>query len=64
MSEHSQYVYRGYKISYNRKPIPTRAHDWDFWHDDIDVDDPRHGTGPSMEDCRRQIDEQILEASE
>ncbi len=64
-------TYKGYRFSYNPKPIPSSAHDWDFWHEDYDggdVDwdtpsrDPRAGTGSSIPDCMGQIDE--IEAEE
>jgi len=47
---------------YDPPPIPIwREHAWCFWHDDydgsIDVVDYRHGTGRSVADCARQIDE-------
>lgn len=52
--------YRGYEIAHDPKPIPTRAHDWGFVHEDYDgPDDPRHGTAPSLEEARRAIDEQL-----
>ena len=63
--------YRGYHIYFDPPPIPTRAADWHFYHDNYDaevesdgtvIQDPRHGDGPSLEDCKAQIDEQIEEA--
>jgi hypothetical protein len=57
--------YRGYIIGYSQKPIPTRAMDYDFYHEDVDgapdSGDNRYGNGPSVEDCKAQIDEQIEE---
>jgi hypothetical protein len=45
-------------IYYDPPPIPTRACDWHFVHDDYDGEgDPRHGSGPSVEDCIAQIAE-------
>lgn len=59
--------YRGYTISYNPKPIPTRAHDYDFVHDDYDGAPLEHADGPPGDDragsaasvaaCKREIDE-------
>lgn len=65
--------YRGYTIYFDPPPIPGRACDWRFVHDDYDAEvfsdgsvsaDPRAGDGPSLEDCKRQIDDQIAEAEE
>lgn len=49
----------GWHINYNPKPIPYPAHDFDFWHDDTDVEGNLCGTGASREDCLRQIAEMI-----
>lgn len=50
--------YRGYTISHNPKPIPSRNDDWDFVHSDYDgPGDPRCGTEVSVEACKRRIDE-------
>ncbi len=53
--------YKNYKISYNPKPIPTSVFDWDWQADGfdgaIDSQDDRAGTGSSVDDCKRQIDE-------
>lgn len=53
--------YRGYLIEYNPPPIGTRAHDWAFTAEGFDgapdSGDNRCGTGPTVEDCLRQIDE-------
>ena len=52
--------YRGFEIYSDPPPIPTRAHDWAFVHEDYDgPGDNRHGTGRSVEDCHTQIDEMI-----
>lgn len=56
----SKIIYRGYCITYERKPIPTSAHDWEFSHEDYDgPEDKRNGTGGSVADCQDQIDDQI-----
>lgn len=49
--------YRNYTIWYDPPPIPLRKFDWHFTHVDYDLGDPRHGDGPSVEDCKAQIDE-------
>jgi len=50
--------HRGYRIEYNPKPIPTRAHDWDWTHEDYDgPGDSRCGTSPSIEAAKVAIDE-------
>ena len=53
--------YRGYNITYWAKPVPTRAWDYDFAHEDYDgapdSGDHRCGNGASVEDCKEQIDE-------
>ena len=49
--------YRGYNIFYDPPPIPTRAHDYQFWHEDWDLDDTRHGTAPTLSDAKQLIDE-------
>lgn len=55
-------LYRGYWIDYNPPPIPVRDCDWSFSHIDFDgPGDNRYGYGPSIEDCKAQIDEQIEE---
>jgi len=54
--------YRGYNITFVRPPIPAFCGmDYGFQHDELDLDDPRYGNGPSVEDCKKQIDEQIEE---
>jgi hypothetical protein len=55
----TEYLYRGYIISYWMKPIPTRGNDWDWRHEDFDLDDNRYGTSASLEDAKADIDEQI-----
>ena len=51
-------TYRGYIIAYDPPPIGTRAMDWQFAHEDYDgPEDSRCGAGPSLEDCKAQIDD-------
>lgn len=55
-------VFRDYEIERWTKPIPTRAHDWDFQHRDYDgPGDPRCGSAPSVLACIHEINEQIAE---
>jgi hypothetical protein len=56
-------AYRGCTIWHDAPPIPTRAWDWHWMHNDWDLDDPRHGDAASEQACRDAIDE-ILEDSE
>ena len=55
--------YRNYVISYDTKPIPLRAFDYDFQHEDCDgapdAGDHRYGQAASMEDAKAVIDEQF-----
>lgn len=60
----NQIKYRDYLISYWMKPIPDRSCDWDWHHEDFDLDDPRYGHSASLEAARAEIDEQIEEMSE
>lgn len=49
--------YRGYIITHNPKPIPLRAHDYDYVHDEYDgPDDDRCGSEASVEECKAAID--------
>lgn len=51
-------IYRGYHFNFWAKPIPVRDHDYEFAHDGYDgPGDDRCGTGASIADCCRQIDE-------
>lgn len=53
-------IYRNCHIYYDPPPIPTRAHDWHWYHDEYDgPGDRRCGSGPSVEDCKAQIDEAL-----
>jgi hypothetical protein len=62
-------VYRGYQISYCPPPIPDRRFDWswcsenyDAWTDDGDWrDNGLAGHSASLEEAKRDIDEQIAE---
>lgn len=60
--------YRGYWIECDPPPIPSRAHDWQWWHDDYDgaedAHDRRHGASASLEEAKAEIDAQIEEAEE
>ena len=50
--------YRNYTIQYDPPPIPTRAHDYCYVHDEYGgPGDRRCGTTESAEACRRAIDE-------
>ena len=57
--------YRGYQITYWAKPVPTRAWDYDFSHEDYDgapdSGDARCGAARTMEEAKELIDEQIEE---
>lgn len=59
-------LYRGYRVHVNHCNIHSSV-DWVFAHEDYDgaedANDGRAGCGPSIEDCRSQIDEQIEEKS-
>ena len=58
-------TYRGFVLTYWAKPIPYRDCDYDFCHEDYDgPGDPRCGSGPSIADCRDQIDEILLDLEE
>lgn len=49
--------YKGFVLSYNPKPIPTRAFDYDFVHEDYDgPGDNRCGAAESPAGCRYEID--------
>jgi hypothetical protein len=53
--------YRGWLISFDPPPIPTRNCDWQFWHDDFDgapdANDSRCGSAGSLEAAKAEIDE-------
>jgi hypothetical protein len=50
--------YRNYTIEYDPPPIPTRAHDYRYAHDEYDgPGDRRCGTAASVEAAMRDIDE-------
>lgn len=57
----SKIEYRGYIIEYDPPPIPIRSRDWAFMANGFDgapdSGDNRCGTGPTLEDCKRQINE-------
>jgi hypothetical protein len=51
-------IYRKYKIEYDPPPIPTRAHDYRFWHAEYDgPGDNRCGSAPSVKAALVAIDE-------
>ena len=55
--------YRNYIITYDPPPIPTRACDWQFAHQDFDgasdSGDNRAGSAASLDDAKDQIDDMI-----
>ena len=55
--------YRGYQITHDPPPIGSRAFDWQFSADGYDgapdSGDIRCGSGPTREDCERQIEDLI-----
>lgn len=58
-------MYRDYHIIFERPPIPASCGmDYSFQHKDFDLGDNRCGSGPSIQDCKDQIDEQIAEIAE
>lgn len=64
---HETVEYRGYRIYWNPKPIPeSMVGYWSFVADGYDgaedSDDGRCGDAHSVEDAKRQIDEQIEDA--
>ncbi len=58
MLEDGATTYRGYRISYDPKPIPASCGvDWSFVHEDYDgPEDNRCGCAASAEACREEID--------
>jgi hypothetical protein len=64
---HETVEYRGYKIYWDPKPVPqSMIGYWSFVSDDYDgaedSNDGRCGDAESVEDAKRQIDEQIADA--
>lgn len=56
-------LYRGYRITYDPPPIPTRACDWQYAHVDYDgPGDNRCGYAASLDDAKRDIDALYEEA--
>ena len=51
-------------ITRNPKPIPTRAHDYDFWDNDFDGTNGLCGTAESIADAQRQIEEMESQLTE
>jgi len=57
--------YRGYIITYNPPPIPWRGADWQYYHEDFDgPGDERRGCCMTLQGCRADIDELILDEAE
>ena len=63
-------AYRGWWITYDPPPIPTRNCDWQYWHDDYDgapmygdegPADNRCGSAASEADAMAEIDAWIEE---
>lgn len=52
--------YGNWHIEFNPPPIPTRACDWQFWHDDYDgapdANDNRCGSAATLDDAKMEID--------
>lgn len=63
LSEGMMETYGPYQIRYNPPPIPSRGHDWEWWHMDYDgPGDRRCGTSPSLEAAKQDIDELEMES--
>ncbi len=58
-------TYRNWHIHYDPPPIPSRASDWHFAHDDFDgapdANDNRYGHAASLEAAKAEIDAWIEE---
>jgi len=54
-------IYRGFDISYDPKPVGTRAWDWGFCPVDNDGDPETNGIGKTEAHCMLQIDDLITE---
>ena len=46
---------KGWTIVKNVKPIPDRRFDYDFWHDENDIDNGLCGNAESYQDACAQI---------
>ncbi|MNS40589.1 hypothetical protein D3C72_729110 [compost metagenome] len=61
-------VYKGFKIYYDPKPIPTNKLDWNWVHDDFDgapdSNDRRCGSAESIDACIVEIDDLIEDMEE
>ena len=59
-AEPQRQEYRGYIITYDPPPIPTRSCDWQFYHEDFDgapdAFDYRSGFARTAQECRDEID--------
>jgi len=53
--------YRGFVITFDPPPIPTRAYDWQWMSDDYDgapdSTDTRAGRSASLEEAKADVDE-------
>jgi len=57
--------YKGFRIECSPKPISYRGFDYDWCHLDYDGEgDNRIGQAASVEDCKTEIDQWILENAE
>jgi len=56
ISQKIQFIPEGWTIIFNPKPIPTKAFDYDYAHDNYDGENELCGTGPSIESCLAQIE--------
>ena len=45
----------GWHVEYRPTPIPIRAFDWHFWHDDCDDENGLSGFASSEADAEEQI---------
>ena len=53
-------LYRDFEISRNPYSRPPCSVDWQFVHKDYDgPEDRRFGHGPTLDDCKEQIDEML-----
>ena len=58
------FVYKGYTISFNPKPIPIRSDDFDWYPNDYDgPEDGRGGTAETVTQAMIAIDEELGELS-
>lgn len=64
-SEAGELTYRKFTIYYDPPPIPTRAFDYHYYHEDHDgtETDKRCGSAASIEACKAEIDDWYEEQS-